>query len=120
MYNKTITKKHMDQIKEQYNDEAKKQLIYIETISDAFNKECTRLKDQAELKISQLNQNDPSVKDQENKIKLQLKLDLKKVLDQYEKELKKNFISGIKSLESIYALKEKQKLLEIEREVLQI
>lgn len=110
----------MDQIKKQYDEEAQKQLIYIETISDAFNKECTRLKEQAEFKINQLNQNDPSIKDQENTIKLQLKLDLKKVLDQYEKELKKNFINGIKSLENIYILKEKQKLLEIEKEVLQI
>jgi len=108
----------MDPISDQYNQESQKQLSYIETVGQAFYSQCEKLKNEAEKQIAALNPADTNRQDQENRIKLKLKQDLKLVLDQFEKELLRSFGIGLVELEKIYHQKEINKLGELEKEIL--
>lgn len=107
----------MDQITEQYNQAAQKQFSYIEAISQAFRTQCEKLKNETEQQIATLDQTKPESTDQANHLKLKLKRDLKIVLDQYEKELRRSFGIGLTELESIYCQKGFQRMAEIEKEI---
>lgn len=99
----------MDKITEQYQQEAGKQLKYIEVVSQAFQQKCQQLKEQAEAALIKIPAEN---KDQQNQIKLQLKKDLNQTLSEFEKEMRRSFGSNIQALEAIYHQKE---LLDIEQ-----
>lgn len=107
----------MDQITENYNQAAQKQFQHIEAVSLAFRSQCEKLKVETEQKIAALDQTKPESKDLENHLKLDLKRNLKIVLDQYEKELRRSFGVSLSEMENIYRLKEEQRLDEIDKEI---
>lgn len=93
----------MDKITEQYQQEAGKQFKYIDAVSQAFQRRCQQLKEQAEYALGKI---PAEAKDQQNQIKLQLKKDLNQTLSEFEKEMRRSFGSNILALEAIYHQKE--------------
>lgn len=110
----------MDEISTKYQQAAQNQLSHIEAVSQAFYQQCELLKSDTEKAIAALDKSQPTVVDQENRLKLKLKQNLQMVLDQYEKELKNKFLIGLTELEEIYRQKELQKMDEIEKQILAI
>jgi hypothetical protein len=99
----------MDKITEQYQQEANKQLQYIEAVSQAFQQRCQQLKESAEAALSKI---PAEAIAQQNNIKLQLKKDLNQTLSEFEKEMRRSFGNNLLALEAIYHQKE---LLDIEQ-----
>ncbi|MGL5831376.1 MAG: hypothetical protein ACRCZE_04485 [Candidatus Altimarinota bacterium] len=93
----------MDKITEQYQQEANKQFNYIDLVSQAFQKKCQQLKEQAEAALAKI---PAEAKDQQNLIKLQLRKDLNQVLSEFEKEMRRSFGNNLMALEAIYHQKE--------------
>jgi predicted metal-dependent hydrolase len=108
----------MDKITEQYSQAAQKQLQQLELVSQAFRQQCEKLKIETEQRIATIDRTKTQAQDLENRYKLKLKQDLQQVLNEYEKELQRNFGIGLIELENIYRQKEMQRLQEIEQEIL--
>lgn len=102
----------MAKIEENYQEQAKKYLNYIQIVSEACQKRNDELRQQAETKIQALNGQN---KDEEIKIKVQLKKDLDQVIEDFEKEMRKSFGSNLTILEEIYRQKEIIYLNQIEK-----
>ncbi len=108
----------MDQITEKYNQAAQKQMNHIEAVSQAFQQQCSKLKDETEKLIATIDQTQPNAKELEGRYKVKLKRDLKQVLTEYEKELRRSFGESLNEMEVIYRQKEAQRIGEIEQEIL--
>jgi hypothetical protein len=108
----------MDSVSQKYQAASQQEMDYIEKVTQAFSNKCEELKTQTEQKIAALDTKDPDFKNKENQLKLELKRALDKMVDEYEKEVKKSFRLSIVGLEEIYHQKELMRLQEIEKEIL--
>lgn len=108
----------MDPISQKYQNASQGEMDYIEKVTQAFQTQCEQLRTQTEQKISALDPNLANRQDQENLFKLELKRSLDKLVEEYEKEIKRSFIKSIVSLEDIYHEKELIRLAELEKEIL--
>ncbi len=98
----------------QYNEQINKHLTYINQVKLAFEKQCEKLKNTAEIAISKIPVTSIDKKDQEIKIKVELKKNLDKTLEEFGKVLKDSFGNNLILLERIYREKENLRLKEIE------
>lgn len=98
----------------QYHEQINKHLAYINQVKLAFEKQCEKFKNEAEIAISQIPANSPNSKDQEIKIKVELKKNLNRTLEEFETILKNSFGNNLILLEKIYREKEDLRLKEIE------
>lgn len=108
----------MDEISLKYQQAAQQQLGHIEAVGEAFRQECQKLKDQTEAEIAKLNPQAANFHEQSSRLKLALKDNLQKVLQQMEMELRRSFGVGLIELEEIYHQKELASIKKIEQEIL--
>ena len=96
-----------------YDQQIQKHLDYIRMVSEACRQKCEQLKVDAEKQIAAINK--PGSED-EIKVKVQLKKDLDKVVEEFEKEMRRSFINNLTELEEIYRQKELIAIAIIEKE----